>query len=247
MITAHDEGANLNRAIESSFQIISDLADSASVTVFITLDVSDEITDSFAEQAGFPILRTEYGDVGEVRNLILSDYSSQYDATLFLDGDDECDSTWVQEALKSKFLSDKPMLASPSRRELVYEQSSRRLTFCQPSATATLGCWLIVNSVTNLWHSCVLINNTASSMIRYPLEKDGVLFEDWRMNNNALQMGIPHLSYPGLVKYHRKKNSRLKTQQLDHRNASTLYERFINFVRKVLALAVLSLMARPNR
>lgn len=232
-ITAHAEGDLLSRAYACAEKIRSELQNISAVKILLTLDVPDEATSAVASKTGAEIIRFEFGDVGAVRNWVLTNRSSHYDSTLFLDGDDLTESSWILESISLLEGLDRPALASPNCRVDVFpNRAQSRLEFRQPNVAKNFLFWTTLTRVTNLWHSCVIFNKQASESLRYPLEKEGQLFEDWALNIEAMKLKIPHFTFTGKVFYYRRKSSRLKSQQRKLLKSSDVRSLTRNLARK---------------
>lgn len=245
VVTAHSEGQLLIRSIENAIQIQNELGGTAEVTPLVTIDSADELTSEIALSSGIEVITFNFRDVGAVRNWILRNLSAEYEATVFLDGDDTTDSKWLKSAIRFVGSARQPLLASPKSRVVHYQGViGRNITFRQPNAADKTKFWLSLISITNLWHSCVLFNSKAAEILSYPLENQGVLFEDWALNRHAISLRIPHLSFGGKVHYYRREKSRLRLHQEKFEYSLSSVARILNFIRKIAAGLILLSMIR---
>ena len=243
-ITAHKEGHGLRPALQFAEEMC--LSRHFQIDGLVTLDKADPKTVAVASDSAITAKTLDYGDVGAVRNWCLDQYCSEYRFILFLDGDDWCTNGWVLQTLESETPGPDPDVYVPNTRVLVWGRHLWALKFRQPQVSGNSRLIRRLTRVTNMWGSCVLIPSRTAKLLRYRLESEGFLFEDWWYHMDIESLGGSHISVPG--KYFYRQDylpRRVSRQNALRREGGFLSPRPIDsLTHKLKALIVLLLFFR---
>ena len=182
-ITAHREGELLHDALKFA-ENISKHPDFSS-DVLVTLDRADEETLGVARRSPFRTELLDFGDVGLVRNHVLGTHFISHKFVLFLDGDDWCSIDWVISVLGGDKFGTVRSIYTPKYRVLCWQNSKYGLVFRQPNSLPGAQFPGKLLEITNLWSSCVMIPKHLRRELRYRVQNDGFVNEDWWMNYDA--------------------------------------------------------------
>ena len=210
-VLAHREGELLVNALEAASQAQSE--NNEKIDVIIALDSADYETVAVAKKYSFPSRTFNFNDVGCVRNSLLEEFANTHSQIAFIDGDDWCSSGWLTSTFSSSLGIQKPRITCPRTRVILRDASALALKVRQPNTFPPYRRWRPLVRVTNLWGSCMVINQAAARKIRFRTEREGYLSEDWWFFFDALSENVQITTTEGEYFYLQKTtNSRRRIQ-----------------------------------
>lgn len=211
VVTAHREGDLLIRCVDSLRRSSSSVE--LSPEVLVLLDNPDHVTVGICELMKVRYEIHNVSDVARLRNFALDNLNKR-PFIVFIDADDWVSDNYFSELYRTMQETPSALILVPKFRIHIFEKfPALGLGFRQfNSKSKSL---IKVSRITSLWGSNIVIREPARFGLRYPLEIDGFLFEDWWLMRKALEAGLIVETFGGTYYYFQKLSSSRRRQQSD--------------------------------
>lgn len=210
VVTAHNEGILLHKALNSVFCAADEL-DRKKITyeVIVHIDNGDSETISVAKR--YPsimkrkirILNNDFGNLSKSRNFAASVASGKYVA--FLDGDDYISKNWYLNAINELKRRSRDCIIYPEA-VLTFQDNKCHVLQLLKKYTGKDKDFLTILSG-NCYTSVVMAKKKVFLDTPYLLMGEGYCYEDYVFNVQTLEKNIPHLVAPGTVMFYRKSDN----------------------------------------
>lgn len=209
IITAHDEGILLHKALLSVFSALS-FASIDDYEVIIHIDNETEETRKYLNSSAFnfksvKVYRNSFGDVGLSRNFCINKASGKY--VFIFDADDLISENFFKVALEILDKNDKVLVHPESC--LSFEDAGKYRNLWRMTSSKDVKSDAFVMLEKNKWISSVIGNRNIFLSYPYKPTCDGYGNEDYALNTDTINAGIRHLVAPGTVYFYRKGPSSL--------------------------------------
>ncbi|WP_193164042.1 glycosyltransferase family A protein [Microbulbifer hainanensis] len=212
IITAHNEGLLLGATINSALAAAKEAQSQGFVTeTTIYLDRADRPTSEFArtlaKDLDIPVIETDFGDQGKVRNLACQTASTGYIA--FLDGDDLWSENWISLAMQIA-LKNKMYIVHPEMNWFFGGSNNILLKVDQESESFDPS----FLRAGNPWDALCLAHRDTYLATPY-CNRDiatGFAYEDWHWNCETVAKGYVHKVAKGTIHFKRRREISQNTQ-----------------------------------
>lgn len=209
IITAHDEGILLHKALLSVFSALS-FASIDDYEVIIHIDNETEETKKYLNSSAFnfknvKVYKNSFGDLGLSRNFCIKKASGKY--VFILDADDLISENFFKVALEILGKKDKVLIHPESC--LSFEDAGKYRNLWRMTSSQDIKSDAFIMLEKNKWISSIIGDRNIFLSYPYKPTCNGYGNEDYALNMDTINAGIRHLVAPGTVHFYRKSPSSL--------------------------------------
>ena len=203
ILNAHREGlASINSMKSMIDASASAIADGINIECLIVADRSDQDTldaTTLMTDLGATLLKVDYGDLSDARNLGVRRSRGKFLA--FLDGDDLWSRNWISEAYKEAHRNALETVFHPEA-NLFFGEDFAPSWLVHGDDTTYESNWITL-AMRNHWTSLSFANRQIYESTPYKpnrIEK-GLGYEDWSWNADVISLGCCHRTVKGTVHF----------------------------------------------
>lgn len=204
IITAHNEGKLLEKAILSAIRALENTQASADVIIHVDNGTKETLKccEEYEGKNMIRVLQNKFGDVGPARNFAAEQAWGEF--LFFMDGDDLISQNYIRDGLEILIKSKKEIVVCPEYCiSFSDDAKTGAILKMANSSTREKDAFLLFNI--NLWTAAIAGRRETFLKHQYIETKDGYGHEDYAMNIALTAAGVKHIVVPGETYFYREK------------------------------------------